>query len=376
MPDHKGLQDWIELFRTGRWADSRGVTRDWAEEDLDQVVANHATDRMGPAPVVIGHPTMSDPAYGWTTDLKREGGTLLGRFGDLVPEFVAAVDAGHYRKRSVRLLQTDDGWALGHVGFLGAAPPAVSGLKALEYQAPQSEFHDFVSDWWSLETQAGLWRRLKNWLIGKESQELADQLIPEYELDTLKDAAAEVRLAPDDALPESTTNFNRPQEGGMPRDKTFTQADLDQAAAAAKTAAEAAHAAELADRDKVIADHARRARQAEFQALVDQAIDAGVPPALLHGAADFAAGLPHGDEAQFDFSTGENGETRKAGPLGWFRDHLTGLKALRTKVPLSGKPPAGGVGPADFSAEVKREMAEHGGDAATAAQRVKARSGG
>ncbi|QUO43447.1 hypothetical protein KDJ56_11100 [Brevibacillus composti] len=119
---------WYEIFRAGRY-DPQG---DFTEDDIQQIVDNYDPDKFE-APIVIGHPKQDDPAFGWVAGLKREGDKLLATFRQVVPEFAEAVNAGRYKKVSVRLRKTDDGWTLRHVGFLGAAAPAVEGLKPIEF---------------------------------------------------------------------------------------------------------------------------------------------------------------------------------------------------------------------------------------------------
>ncbi|WP_051775585.1 hypothetical protein [Paenibacillus tyrfis] len=119
---------WYEVFRAGKY-EPQG---DFTENDIQQVVDNYDPNKFE-APIVIGHPKQDDPAFGWVSALKREGDKLLASFRQVVPEFSEAVNAGRYKKVSVRLRKTDDGWTLRHVGFLGAAAPAVEGLKPIEF---------------------------------------------------------------------------------------------------------------------------------------------------------------------------------------------------------------------------------------------------
>jgi hypothetical protein len=127
------MDDFIEIFRSGEQTDSQGNTRLWTEDDLDQVVANHADERFGSAPIVVGHPKTDDPAYGWTSELKKVGNTLLAKFKEINPAFEKLVREGAFKKRSVRLIEGEHGWTLAHIGFLGAAAPAVEGLKPINF---------------------------------------------------------------------------------------------------------------------------------------------------------------------------------------------------------------------------------------------------
>ena len=123
--------DWIQIFKTGKHTDSQGVEREWTEKDLDTIVSQYKPAEHE-APVVIGHPTSNAPAYGWIEALKRDGTTLYAKVKQLVPEFVNAVKAGMYKKRSISLYPD---LSLKHVGFLGAAPPAIKGLADVKFSA-------------------------------------------------------------------------------------------------------------------------------------------------------------------------------------------------------------------------------------------------
>ncbi len=124
------MNDWFEIFRTGTHTDMAGNTKEWTEKDLDMIATGY-NSKQHEAPIVIGHPKDSAPAYGWVEALKREGNTLLAKAGKLVPEFVEAVKQGLYKKRSISLYPD---MKLRHVGFLGAVPPAVKGLADIKFE--------------------------------------------------------------------------------------------------------------------------------------------------------------------------------------------------------------------------------------------------
>ena len=121
---------WIAVFRTGRHTDSAGNTKDWTEKELDHI-ANAYNPAEHEAPIVIGHPKTDDPAYGWVAGLKREGETLYAKFKQLVPEFVDMVKRGLFSKRSIAVYPD---LTLKHIGFLGAAAPAVKGLPNVKFE--------------------------------------------------------------------------------------------------------------------------------------------------------------------------------------------------------------------------------------------------
>lgn len=124
----------IKILRPGSFTSVEGVKVSFSAADLAQVAASYdaASD---PAPIVVGHPKTDDPAFGWVGSLELDGDVLVARPSEIVPSLAEAVQAGHYRKISAQLYQPGDanspkpeGWYLKHVGFLGAAAPAVKGL--------------------------------------------------------------------------------------------------------------------------------------------------------------------------------------------------------------------------------------------------------
>lgn len=130
------MDGWIEIFKTGVHKDSKGRERTWTAADLDKMVTMY-TPADHEAPAVIGHPKDNHPAYGWVAELKRVGELLLAKFKQVAPEFSAMVEQGMFKKRSIRV--NVDG-SLGHVGFLGAVPPAIKGLKDIEFAQDEEGF--------------------------------------------------------------------------------------------------------------------------------------------------------------------------------------------------------------------------------------------
>jgi len=128
MKNFKGFDNWIEVFRGGKQIDSHGK-----EHDGDTLI-DRAIETFDPAyhepPIVVGHPKDNAPAFGWVRGLKRAGNILLAKAKDVVPEFEAIAKQGLFKKRSASFYP--DG-RLRHVGFLGAAPPAVKGLADLKF---------------------------------------------------------------------------------------------------------------------------------------------------------------------------------------------------------------------------------------------------
>ncbi|MGA9292444.1 MAG: hypothetical protein WBV81_07620, partial [Ignavibacteriaceae bacterium] len=140
----------FEIFRTGKHTSDKGITNEYTNEDLDKIASNY-NPQEHEAPIVIGHPKTNAPAYGWIEKLKRVGDKLIAFPKQLNKEFEELVKSGAFKKRSISI--TPD-FKLNHVGFLGAAAPAVKGLKDVEFSEEQ-EFSNFEFDDISLEQDNG-----------------------------------------------------------------------------------------------------------------------------------------------------------------------------------------------------------------------------
>ena len=133
------MKGWIEIFRTGTHTSSNGKKKSWSKDDLDKMVSSYDTADHE-APIVIGHPKSNAPAFGWLDGMKRSGAKLLGRFKQVAPEFGEMVEAGRFKKRSISVYP--DG-TIRHVGFLGAQPPAVKGLRDIAFEEGDAENYEF-----------------------------------------------------------------------------------------------------------------------------------------------------------------------------------------------------------------------------------------
>ncbi len=136
---------WIEIFKSGNHTDSAGRERNFSDEDISVIAEKYnqsiATDKSGEAPVVLGHPTDNTPAYGWVERLARRGNILLAKLKNLSPELIEKVRQGAFRKVSISLFPD---LMLRHIGLLGAATPAVKGLKNISFAA--GEITEIISD--------------------------------------------------------------------------------------------------------------------------------------------------------------------------------------------------------------------------------------
>lgn len=124
----------FEVFSVGNHTSDRGISKDYSVDDLNFIASSYNPSESE-APIVIGHPVDSSPAYGWIESLKVNGDKLIAKAKEVVPEFLDAVKQGLYKKRSISL---DKDGKLRHVGFLGGALPAVKGLADIQFSESDS----------------------------------------------------------------------------------------------------------------------------------------------------------------------------------------------------------------------------------------------
>ena len=186
----------IEILRTGTFTAMNGEQHTFGDDDLAAIAAAYNTE-LHEAPIVVGHPKSNGPAYGWVKGLKFAGGRLIPDAGDIDQDFADLVRAKRFKKVSASFYAADGAGNptpgiqhLRHVGFLGAMPPAVKGLKVCELSEDEScieiEFGERE------ERAAGrLFRGLREYLIGDRDLETADRVLPTWEIERLEQAGSD-----------------------------------------------------------------------------------------------------------------------------------------------------------------------------------------
>jgi hypothetical protein len=329
----------FEIFKPGRHTSTQGVALTFGEADLAAIAAGYdpATHE---APIVVGHPKQDAPAYGWIASLAVKDGRLVATPDQVNPAFAELVETGSFKKRSAALYHPDSPgnptpgqYYLRHVGFLGAQPPALKGLKPVEFAEGDAvveiEFGEFSRPW-VFDGLARLFRGLRDYLIETTDAETADRLIPGYEIDQLVRVASEISS---DAQPAFADP--EPKEPVM----TTKTADEQLAAIAAREAAIAERETAIAAREASFSEAARVARKMDDDIFVAAVVKDGRLPIGLQASA--LALFSELGEGELTFSEGD--QEVKTSPRAAFRDLLSKLPK-----PVSTGELAAGDGP-DFS---------------------------
>lgn len=317
----------FEIFKPGTHTSASGATLSFSEADLEASVAAYDPAKHE-APIVVGHPKDNLPAYGWVSRLEYADGALVATPKDVDPAFSEMVKAGRFKKRSASFYAPDaknnpvpGTFYLRHVGFLGAAAPAVKGLKDVDFASDDDGIIEFTDDWIVTSLVARLFSSLRDFMLSTYGQEKADAVIPKYAVEDLAQAARDQqREELDDksgAVPAPSFN----EDNSM----TLTPEQIAElqtkAAKADKLEADLTTArGELSTLQANFAEIKKAQDIATIKAAIDPHVKAGkVLPAEVDQLANFAAGL-NDSEATFDFGEGDG--AKKLTARGMFLEQL------------------------------------------------------
>lgn len=190
----------LAVFAPGTHTAMDGRTITFTPEDCIDL-ANSYDPSVSEAPFVIGHPSLTAPAYGWAERLEFRDGIVYAAPRQVNPAFAKAFNAGSYKKRSLSIYQPDSPgnpkpghYYARHVGFLGAVPPGVKGL-------PDAQFAEACGDNgplefalpWEADNLASLFQSIRDWVIQEKSIEQADSIIPQWRIQSILDSATDDR---------------------------------------------------------------------------------------------------------------------------------------------------------------------------------------
>lgn len=202
----------IEVFRPGTFTPMEGEPITFTAAHL-KAIADVYDPETAPAPAVVGHPSTDAPAYAWAQGFEYDAGNerLYATVGEIDPSFSEAVKAGRYKKVSLSFFRPDHAanpvpgtWYPKHIGFLGGAAPAVSGLKNVQFASPDATVTvsaDFGER--GFEDTASLLRSLRDFFIEKFGMEAADKALPPFRIDWLSETEIEKQ-------PVSRPSFSAP----------------------------------------------------------------------------------------------------------------------------------------------------------------------
>lgn len=342
----------IEVFRPGTFTPMEGGSITYSAADL-RAIADAYDPATAPAPIVVGHPGADAPAYGWVEsfDYDATADRLYANLHEIEPAFAELVKAGRFKKVSMQYFGPDQGhnpvpgtWYPKHVGFLGAAAPAVSGLKnvAFSTDAPAATFE---LSFGVASESASLLRKLRDFLIEQFGVEKADGALPSWQIEWLdeQDKAAVPSYAVGGLA--GTTHAVT-----IPAEKFILSQPLQEEPPVTKESdpAFAARDAALTAREKALADRERDAAHADHLSFAEGLVQAGkLIPASKDKVVAILDALPA--EAAVSFSEGAD----KLSPADALRQVLEAQPKIISfgEQDLGEDPAAGGA--ASFAADGK-----------------------
>lgn len=258
----------IEIFKPGRHTAMAGKVLDYSDADLLGAAAAY-DPAVYRAPLVVGHPKLADPSYGYVDKLEYADSRLKIVEGEVDVEFADVVDRKHYTNVSASFWLPDapnnpkpGTLYLRHVGFLGATAPAIKGLKSVEFGEGDEEGIVTFADWGDRQI-ASLFRSLRDWIIGKHGLDEADKAVPAWAVSSVEEAA----LQPEDnpasitAFADATANtalenqVTPEKAAALEAENARLRAEADARAAADRLAlADARHASHVSFADSLVGE--------------------------------------------------------------------------------------------------------------------------
>lgn len=299
---------WVEVFKVGTHTDSEGRSHQINSDFLNQVVSNY-DGGLHESPAVIGHPADNLPAYGWASNLRVRDGILEVQFKEVDPDFEEMVRKGYFKKRSASFY-VDPATAPGgrapylrHVGFLGAQPPAVKGLRDIKFNEGESLTFEATINFSEVET-----------MDDKQQESLVAKFM--------------------EALKSVIPGLGKKEEGAQ---ASFTEADLTKKIGDAITAATASFSekltkleAENKDLRSKVEQQGSTATRTELANFVEKLGPARVPKPLRAGLVDFMDAISGNDRkitvVSFAEENGNKVERKtEYSPLSYFKNFLEQL---------------------------------------------------
>lgn len=331
----------IEIFEAGTRTCDDGRVFTITKSDLQAAAAAY-DPALHEAPLVLGHPDHDSPAWGGVRSLQVDDAGKLSMLAQQVaPAFAEGVKDGRYKKRSTCFYEPTDPnnpkpgiWYPRHVGFLGAKPPAVKGLRDVRFAQGDTAAVSFSEP---DSTVARLFRSLREFLLTQFGADTADRVTPDYFVANLERQAVADEITDTGARTAGMgPAFSEPSPTLLPllpvtqpKDTTMDkelQAQLEAQQAATKTAQDEATAL----RAQIAAGHAAQAatRHAAHVAFAEGAVKAAkiLPKeraelvAVLDQAAEAAAAKP----VQF----GEGDAKKATDPVALIQRLVNGLPAV------------------------------------------------
>ena len=189
----------IEVFRPGTFTAMSGEEVTYSDDDL-AAIADSYDPEVAPAPIVVGHPNADSPAYAWVKGFEwdADADRLYADIHEIAPAFSSAVKEGRYKRISMSFYKPEHSAnpKAGtnypkHVGFLGGAAPAVSGLQPVSFKGGDEDTITVEMADAAFRDVASIFTKMREFIIEHFGRESADEAVPGYLVNWIDDAANE-----------------------------------------------------------------------------------------------------------------------------------------------------------------------------------------
>lgn len=239
----------LHCFYAGTHTATDGKQYTFSEADVADLVASY-DPQVARAPMVVGHPKIEDPAYGWAASFSLNGTNVFATPEAVEPQFAQMVNDQRFPNISLSVYLPDSPgnpkpghFYPRHIGFLGAAPPSLKGMQraqfaendgAIEFSMPLPNRIRSLGYYFKR-----LFQGIRDKAIETDGAEKAEQLIPQWCIDGL----AEATTFDDDEIARAAFAAPTPNPENDMTDKTAEFAEQQTKLDAQKTAQDTREAA-------------------------------------------------------------------------------------------------------------------------------------
>jgi hypothetical protein len=339
----------LEIFQAGTHitADGREIT--FTEADLQEIADNY-DPVLSEAPIVIGHPTSNTaPAYGWAQSVFKKGRSLFAVPHQVEPQFAELVNAGRYKKISPSIYLPDSPGNptpgkhnLKHIGFLGAVPPSVKGMRSASFAEGDGAVcfsMNATGLGWAL---TDIFQRIRDAWIDEKGLEAADKVIPQWQIRSIGEYTADKDQTDAQPAAYAEQRNTKTPEIDMSQENKTAAADF-----AERETKLTEQARELSQREKAISDREAKAQREDAVAFCEGLVNDGkLLPRQKASTVELLLALPANSDP-VSFSEGDKQVSKPAGEV-----LRTFLSELPKQVDFSEKSrgEGGAVAAASFSA--------------------------
>lgn len=312
----------LHIFKAGTHKGMNGVSVDLTEADVAASAAAY-DPAIHEAPLVVGHPKLNEPAYGWVKSLSATGNDLLATPHQVNTDFAEMVEGGSFKKISASFYLPDatsnpkpGAYYLRHVGFLGAQPPAIKGLKAIEFSEAEAGVvtvelseADFAEPRILAGIIARMARAFREYLIDQSGQDVADRVMPAWVVDDaiIEQQRDEDKLAFSEGLNADTL---KPTTEPMKPDTSTTEKETVDLTERERLAEERER--KLKEREEKLAKQESDRRRQEHADFVETLVkdNARILPAYKATVVEALVQLDSAKDVTVDFGEGDKAEKK------------------------------------------------------------------